>query len=104
MSAKTSISIMAKHGFTVRSTGGNCTAYVRDHGDMSEWVTLYDDPSIPTARRDKVRITEVMEDDTEANVETGYTFGQVLDALEYSSDECVLLAMRLDNGFHKGGR
>lgn len=36
-------------GFFYEMTGGNCTAYLRDNGTTTTYVTLHDDPTAPVS-------------------------------------------------------
>jgi hypothetical protein len=97
---------MAKHGFKLENTGGNCTAFIRNDGQIEEIVTRWNDPSHPTKLSEKVIIGtyEIGTDGEPINnddMATGYTFGDVLKALDNPSEEYFLLDQRLYNNFHK---
>jgi hypothetical protein len=94
---------LAKHGFKLQETGGGCTAYVRNDGEVTEYLTVEDDPTAPTSLTDRIAVGT---DNGDWNGDTsvalvGYTLAEALAALENPSDEYHLLELRLHNGLHK---
>jgi hypothetical protein len=105
MTRKQIIAALAKHGYLLEQTGGNCEAFVRREWDgFSTWITTEDDPSIPESLDERITIGEYEDDQdvdgTGDDLTNGYTLRDALAALDYPSDEYVLLSLRLDNGFH----
>ncbi len=94
---------LAAFGFLLQSTGGNCTAFIRTDGEISEIITCVGEPCAPESLTDQVDIgTEAIEDRCDGMVTRGYTLADVIAALCNPSDKYYLLDLRLHNGFHKG--
>lgn len=91
---------MQAAGFQLETTGGECTAYVRNAGDIEELVTLANEAKAPQSLSDAVAVG-IQLDGVDADAVAGYTLADVLAALENPSDEYVLLSLRLYNGFHR---
>lgn len=98
---------MLAHGFEFCHTGGNCTAYVRDDGEIEEWITEGDEGRVPIRQSERVTIGTGTEDQHltgEVDLVQNYTLGDVLAALDDPRDEYYLLALRLHNGYGKRSR
>lgn len=93
----------ATHGFTLEQTGGNCTAYVWDDGQVEEWVTVDGTHSAPDALTDVCAVACGEKGEDMVAVDTVYTCGDILAALELGDDEYTLLFLKLHNGHHKKG-
>lgn len=95
----------ALHGFHLRGTGGNCTAYVRvndnDHDDIEEWVTLANEASVPTRLAEECRVSLYTDSEWEPNADHWATCAEILAALDLRDDEYTLLWLKLYNGHHK---
>lgn len=91
---------MGRHGFILTWNGAS-SAYIRNDGQVEETITVADATRIPTSKADHVLVGTAWVDTPDVAYTTGYTFRDVLDALQYPSDEYVLLALRLDANFHK---
>ncbi len=88
---------LAEHGFYLRQTGGNCTAYIRSDGYVEEMITLDGEPRAPSKLTDKIVIgTYETEAEAESVQEFFATLRQVLEALEREDSEYYLLELRLE--------
>lgn len=93
----------AAQGFALEQTGGNCTAYVKNDGQIEEWVTVSGTHSAPSAVRDICAVA-VCETGEEFSPETETaTCGEILAALELGDDAYTLLFLKLHNGHHTRG-
>lgn len=93
----------ATHGFMLEQTGGNCTAYLWDDGQVEEWVTVDGTHSAPDALTDVCAVACREKGEDATTVDTVYTCGDILAALELGDDEYTLLFLKLHNGHHKKG-
>ncbi len=88
--------ILQAHGFQFVTTGGNCTAYERNDGQISELITVDGKCEAPTALTDDCIIGTGEVDGPEPAYERA-TLAEIIRVLEHPSDEYYLLSLRLVN-------
>lgn len=94
---------LARHGFALEHTGGNCCAYIKREPDGFQTWIGDGDFGVPTDLGDSVEIWEGTQADCDAGNGyslTGYVLDDVLRALCNPSTEYALLSLRLLNGLH----
>jgi hypothetical protein len=92
---------MARHGFELQGTGGNCTALVRvsPDGEIEELITLQQESAAPEAITDLVHVsTNNRIDGVQDDHPTPARMCEIVAALEDPSEEYALLDLRLQNG------
>lgn len=93
---------LKRYGFELVQTGGGCSAFIRDDGQIEEVITVATGPKAPEHLTDDVVVsTREHDGDPDESPESGHTLADVLAALRNPSDEYALLSLRLYNGFHK---
>lgn len=85
-------------GFVVIATGGGCSAWVRDDGQIEECITLVAEAVAPTYLDDDCHVSTREVGGDWGAPETA-TLGRIVAALADEREEYLLLMLRLANGY-----